>query len=49
MQVEKGFAGRRPRTTCRVTPAGSKAFRAYLDELDRVLQAASVVAHKRSS
>lgn len=38
--VEKGYQGRKPRTVCRVSAKGRKAFRAYLDELEAVLHAA---------
>ncbi|MGN0214067.1 MAG: winged helix-turn-helix domain-containing protein [Muribaculaceae bacterium] len=31
--IEKGFAGKKPRTTCRVTPQGKKAFATYVDAL----------------
>ncbi len=31
--VEKGFLGKKPRTTCRVTPAGRQAFEAYVEAL----------------
>ncbi len=27
--VEKGFKGKMPRTTCKITPAGQEAFRGY--------------------
>lgn len=33
IEVEKGFAGKRPRTTCRVTPQGRTAFEAYVTAL----------------
>lgn len=33
ISVEKGMAGRRPRTVCHVTEAGRKAFEAYVDAL----------------
>ncbi|MDF2629869.1 MAG: transcriptional regulator [Symbiobacteriaceae bacterium] len=36
--VEKGFVGRRPRTTCRVTEAGRKAFAAYLHQLEALIR-----------
>ena len=35
--VEKGFAGRKPRTTCRVTPLGRQAFEAYVQTLRQYL------------
>ena len=31
--VEKGFHGKKPRTTCRVTEAGRAAFEAYVEAL----------------
>lgn len=31
--VEKGFAGRKPRTVCRVTDKGRRAFENYVDTL----------------
>jgi len=36
VSVEKSFVGRRPRTTLKLTPAGRKAWIAYLDELRRL-------------
>jgi DNA-binding MarR family transcriptional regulator len=35
--IEKGYLGRRPRTQVRITPAGRKAFAAYLEALGRVI------------
>ena len=31
--IEKGFQGKKPRTTCRVTDTGRQAFAAYVDAL----------------
>lgn len=31
--VEKGFAGRKPRTVCRITDKGRRAFENYVDTL----------------
>ena len=31
--LTKGMSGKRPRTTCRVTPAGPQAFEEYVDTL----------------
>lgn len=31
--IEKGFAGKKPRTTCRVTEKGKEAFAIYVDAL----------------
>lgn len=33
IEVEKNFVGKRPRTTCRITPAGRKAFENYVNAL----------------
>lgn len=33
IEVEKGFEGKRPRTTCRITEKGISAFEAYVDAL----------------
>ncbi len=35
--VEKGFRGKMPRTTCKITPTGSEAFRAYIKALKKYL------------
>lgn len=35
--VTKGFEGKRPRTTCRVTDAGRKAFEEYVATLKQYL------------
>ncbi|MDD6851651.1 MAG: transcriptional regulator [Bacteroidales bacterium] len=35
--VEKGFNGKKPRTTCRVTDAGRKAFALYVESLREYL------------
>jgi DNA-binding MarR family transcriptional regulator len=37
--VEKGFKGKMPRTTCRITPAGTEAFRSYVKALKKYLAA----------
>lgn len=31
--IEKGFVGKKPRTVCRITPQGIRAFEAYVDAL----------------
>ena len=31
--IEKGMSGKRPRTTCSITPEGQKAFEEYVDAL----------------
>lgn len=37
--VEKGFRGKMPRTTCKITSTGSEAFRAYIKALKKYLSA----------
>lgn len=37
ISIEKGYAGKKPRTTCRVTPSGRKAFEAYVEALREYL------------
>lgn len=37
ISVEKGFKGKMPRTTCRITPAGRDAFQTYVDALREYL------------
>ena len=37
--VEKGFKGKMPRTTCRITPAGTEAFRDYVKALKKYISA----------
>ncbi len=37
--VEKGFKGKMPRTTCRITEAGQNAFRSYVVALQEYLSA----------
>ena len=36
--IEKGFNGKIPRTTCRITPEGTEAFRQYVEALDHYLK-----------
>ncbi|MDD2492299.1 MAG: transcriptional regulator [Bacteroidales bacterium] len=33
IEVEKGYSGKRPRTTCRITDTGRKAFEDYVEAL----------------
>ena len=33
ISVEKGFQGKKPRTTCRITDSGRAAFTAYVESL----------------
>ncbi len=37
---EKGFEGRTPRTTFKLTAAGRRAFQKYLDHMDAIIRAA---------
>ncbi len=37
IDVEKGFAGKRTRTVCRVTPKGRQAFEGYVNALKEYL------------
>lgn len=37
ISVEKGYAGKKPRTTCRITPAGRTAFEEYVNDLKSYL------------
>jgi DNA-binding MarR family transcriptional regulator len=39
IEVEKGFKGKMPRTTCKTTPTGHEAFRSYVDALKEYLSA----------
>jgi DNA-binding transcriptional ArsR family regulator len=41
VEVHKGFEGRRPHTTCKITAAGRKRFREYLAQLEQVLRDAA--------
>lgn len=40
VELEKRFEGNRPQTLCRITKAGLKRFTAYLDQLQKALEAA---------
>lgn len=33
ISIEKGYSGKRPRTTCRITETGRKAFEDYVEAL----------------
>ena len=37
--VEKGFKGKMPRTTCRISPTGQEAFSSYVEALKEYLSA----------
>lgn len=36
--IDKQFVGRRPQTTCRLTPPGLEAFARYLDHLEALVK-----------
>ena len=38
IEVEKSFAGKRPKTTCRVTDLGRQAFEAYVEAIRSYLK-----------
>ena len=39
ISVEKGFRGKMPRTTCKITPTGEEAFKIYVKALKKYLTA----------
>ncbi len=41
IEITKGFEGRRPHTTCKMTAAGRKRFREYLAALEQVIRDAT--------
>ncbi|SRR5260370_6132198 len=41
LEVRKEFEGRRPKTTCLLTPQGRRRFREYLTQLEQVLRDAA--------
>lgn len=42
VDVKKGYEGRKPHTTCRMTARGNKAFLKYLDVLEQVVRDAGL-------
>ena len=40
LKIEKEFVGRKPRTTMSLTAKGRKAFRRYVDQLERIVSPA---------
>ncbi len=38
LAIDKQFVGRRPQTTCWLTPAGRRAFERYLKQLETIVQ-----------
>lgn len=43
--ITKGYAGRRPHTSCKLTATGRKRFREYLGQLEQVLRDAADEEH----
>src|SRR5215475_9213717 len=41
LEVRKEFEGRRPKTTCLLTPQGRRRFRDYLTQLEQILRDAA--------
>jgi DNA-binding HxlR family transcriptional regulator len=44
VEINKGYQGNRPHTTCRLTPAGRRRFLDYLNVLERVVRDAADAA-----
>jgi DNA-binding MarR family transcriptional regulator len=40
IQIEKKFVKRKPKTICRLTPAGREVFQHYLKQLEQIIQLA---------
>ncbi len=38
IKIKKTFQGKKPQTICAITAKGRKAFQAYLDQLDQIVQ-----------
>lgn len=38
IEIEKSFAGKKPRTVCRITPTGRTAFERYVEALKAYIQ-----------
>ena len=38
IEIEKGYNGKKPRTTCRITPVGTEAFANYVETLKSYLK-----------
>lgn len=38
IRIEKRFVGKKPQTSCAITQKGRKAFEAYLDQLEQIVQ-----------
>jgi DNA-binding MarR family transcriptional regulator len=48
VQITKGFEGRRPLTTCKLTKAGRQRFKEYLTALEQVIRDAAAAAKAAS-
>jgi len=46
VKIEKGYEGKRPHTTCRMTASGGKAFTKYIDVLEKVVRDAGQAPNK---
>lgn len=44
VQIDKGYDGKRPQTTCQLTPSGRRRFVEYLAVLERVVHDAAMAA-----
>jgi DNA-binding MarR family transcriptional regulator len=47
VELDKGYAGKRPHTRCLLTETGRARFADYLGELERVLRAATRATHSK--
>jgi len=41
LKIEKGYEGKRPHTSCKLTAKGAKAFAKYIDVLEKVVRDAA--------
>jgi DNA-binding transcriptional ArsR family regulator len=49
VEIKKGYDGRRPLTTCKLTAVGRRRFREYLAELEQVLRDAAAEEAARAA
>jgi len=49
VDISKGFEGKRPLTTCRLTPLGRERFLAYLEVLETIVRDAAEAAEDASA
>jgi len=49
VEINKGYAGNRPHTTCRLTPSGRRRFLDYLAVLERVVRDAAKAAREEAA